>query len=93
MAQCKGCGRSIRWIETKSGSRMPCDVPGVPYWRDMNGKKRIVTQEGDVVSCELEGESGKVTGIGFIPHWATCKNRQRFRRKKTDDGIEQGSLF
>ncbi|MBR2507221.1 MAG: hypothetical protein IKB70_10075 [Bacilli bacterium] len=26
MAQCKGCGADIIWIETKNNKRMPCDI-------------------------------------------------------------------
>jgi len=28
ISKCKGCGESIRWIKTKEGNWMPCEIAG-----------------------------------------------------------------
>ena len=37
---------------------------------------------GEVISCELYGAPETETGIGYVPHWATCPKAGEFRRKK-----------
>jgi hypothetical protein len=29
ISKCKGCGENIRWIKTKAGKNMPCEICGV----------------------------------------------------------------
>lgn len=76
MAKCKGCGVPIIWI-----GKMPCDPDQVVYWQKPEAKGKIVTPNGEVISCEFTGEQNTATGIGYIPHWATCPEASQFKRK------------
>ena len=87
-AKCRGCGAVIVWIKTPAGKPMPCDPEPVLYWIHTRGKarERIVTPKGGVISCSLTGETGTATGLGYIPHWATCPERDQFKKgAKTRD--------
>ena len=81
MGKCKGCDREIIWIMTRSGKAMPCDPELVPYWEAPKAKQKIVTRQGDLVSCETEPRSEKETGTGYIPHWSTCPVAGQFKRR------------
>jgi len=83
MAKCRSCGANIIWLKTKAGKSMPCDAGLVKYWEKRGGSKKIVTPDGEVVSCELEPGlfDRNETGSGYIPHWSTCPNAHEFRRK------------
>ena len=86
MAKCRGCGAEIIWIQTQARKRMPCDPEQVTYWAGAGRPDKIVTPNGEVLSCDLSGDPQTATGIGYIPHWATCPERERFRRKKGGGG-------
>jgi len=78
---CKSCGAPLVWIETPAGKWIPCDEGLVRYKQDDAGRKAVVTQDGEIVKCEMEFE-GLPTGMARLPHWATCPEADRFRRKK-----------
>ena len=80
MARCKGCGAEIIWIETPKGKRMPCDPGKVPYWEKKGAPDKVVTPSGEVVRCYLGGDLNKAD-YGYIPHWRTCPDAGRFRRR------------
>ena len=82
MAKCRGCGAEIRWIETSAGKRMPCDPELTPYWEKPGAAGKVVTPNGEVISCEFSGEASKVTGLGYVPHWGTCPAAGRFKKGK-----------
>lgn len=77
---CKGCGKKIIWIKTSRGKSMPCDPKQVMYWETSKGHYRIVTPNGEVIACELNGDVDRATGIGYIPHWGTCPKCKDFKR-------------
>lgn len=77
---CRGCGAPILWIRTESGKSMPCGPDPVTYWQNAVGCHKIVTPNGEVLSVSLEGDPQQATGIGFISHFATCPNRDDFRK-------------
>lgn len=77
MAKCKGCGQEIIWI-----GKMPCDPEQVTYWQKPKANGKIVTPNGEVISCELYGDPETATGIGYVPHWATCTAADKFRSRK-----------
>ena len=95
MAICRGCGEEIGWVKTPLGKRMPVNLPPVIYWAIPDGKSRIVTPNGEVVACTLEGCIENATGIGYVPHWATCTKGQDFKPKeyRQQEPMIQGSLF
>ncbi len=82
MAKCKGCGAEIIWIGTLGGKAIPCDPERVVYWQKAKAKGKVVTPNGEVLSCEFSGEMDKATGIGYVSHWSTCPCADRFRRGK-----------
>jgi len=76
IVKCKYCRAPIRFITTiKNNKQMPVDGDSRPYWLKAKGSKKIVTAQGEVLSCEYEGE-GKEDGHGWVPHHASCS---RFR--------------
>lgn len=77
---CKGCGRLIGWIRTSAGKSMPVDYEAVLYWQDPEGKQKIVTPNGEVVSARLFGTSEACTGKGYMSHFATCPQAEAFKR-------------
>lgn len=79
---CRSCGAPIIWIKTVQGKSMPCDPDEIVYWEKAGASGKIVTLNGEVISCKFEGEPNKATGIGYRPHWATCPHASSFRRAK-----------
>ena len=77
---CRGCGAKIRWIKTLGGKSMPCDPEKVVYWQEPGGAQKIVTPNGEVVSARLDGDPQTATGVGYISQFATCPNRDKFRK-------------
>lgn len=81
MTRCRACGAPIIWIKTASGKAMPCDAKPIVYRKEPGAKEKVVTPNGEVLSCVLDGPAEEMTGIGYIPHWATCPQANKFRRK------------
>jgi len=80
IVKCKGCGAPIVWIPTLGGKSMPCDAEPVTYWAGKEYHSKIVTPNGEVISCKLNGYIQNATGIGYIPHWATCPKAKDFKK-------------
>ena len=78
--KCRKCGDWIHFIPTKGGKSMPCNPMPKRYWEVEGGKQRIVLPDGEVIACELEGRPEDATGLGYIPHWATCKYAKEFKK-------------
>ena len=75
------CGQQVIWIKTVAGKNMPCNPQLVTY-RQGNGKEKIVTPNGEVLSGELVGAGTQdATGVGYISHFATCPNATSHRKK------------
>lgn len=81
MSKCKSCGAEIIWIKTANGKSMPCDPDQTTYVEAKDGKDTIITANGQVLKCILTGDMRRVTGIGYIPHWATCPSAEQHRRQ------------
>ena len=81
MTKCKSCGAEIIWIKMESGKSMPCNAELVMYWEKRGGKEKIVTPNGEVISCELAGELNSATGLGYISHFSTCPNANQHRKR------------
>lgn len=81
MGKCKGCGQEIIWIMSPAGKVIPCDPEQVTYWQKPKAPGKVVTPNGMMLSCEFDGDLQQATGIGYIPHWATCPKAGEFRRK------------
>lgn len=88
MAVCKKCLADIIWIRTAAGKPIPCNSAPVYYIeKPKSGKKKIVTPNGQVISCEYTNDSNKATGVGYIPHWSTCPYADMFRKSQLKGGI------
>lgn len=79
---CKACKKQILWIKTVSGKSMPCDPLVHLYWAKEKAAGKIVTPNGEVVSCELTGDPNAATGYGYISHFSTCTHSDKLRRSK-----------
>ena len=84
VARCRGCGAEIIWIRTPGGKSIPCDPTPVIYWERAKAKGKVVTPNGEVISCEFEGDRPFATGAGYISHWSTCPEANQFKRRKHD---------
>jgi len=82
LSRCKGCGEEFKWIKTTGGKNMPVDPTLVMYWADRRGKDKICTPNGEMISCNLDGDPLAASGVGYIPHWATCPQANQFKRKR-----------
>ena len=80
MSRCKSCGAEIRWIKMTSGKSMPVDVDPVKYWARPGAAGKVITQNGEVYSCNFEGDPSRATGKGYISHFSTCPYADRHRR-------------
>lgn len=80
MKYCKACNAPIIWIKTIAGKSMPCDAEQVLYWQNPKGKSTIITPNGETIKADLNGEPNKATGIGYVPHWATCPEASKFKK-------------
>lgn len=79
--QCYGCGQRILWIKTRAGKNMPVNPTMHNYKADPDGKEKIVTTSGDVVTGTTGATPEEADGIGYISHFATCPQSRNFRRK------------
>ena len=74
---CKSCGASIRWVITTKLKKMPCDPDPIRF-TPAGGPETFVTREGKVERGKRNPQGSKV---GFISHFATCPQADRFRKK------------
>jgi hypothetical protein len=71
---------ALVWITTPAGKSIPCDAtPRYYIEKPRVGSKKIVTWNGEVLSCEYTEDPAKATGVGYVPHWATCPYADRFK--------------
>ena len=78
---CKKCGAPIVWLDTPRGRKLPADAALRAYKENPEGKNSVLNDLGEVIKCDLHFE-GTPTGMGRLPHWATCPNADEFRRGK-----------
>lgn len=81
MPTCKGCGKEIRFIRSKAGRSIPCDAQPVRYIKNPRGQDSIVTEDGEVIRGTVVNVQTLATGVGYISHFATCPQADRFRRR------------
>lgn len=78
-SKCRGCGAPIVWITTPAGRSMPCDAVMVSFHPTLDGKDKVVTTHGAVVSGNIVS-STEATDIDYRPHWATCPQARSFKK-------------
>lgn len=81
MAKCNGCGAEIIWIKTTAGKWMPCNAAPVAYKRRERGSKVVVLKSGETVTAATGYSLASADGLGYEPHWATCRCAQKFRKE------------
>ena len=79
--KCRGCGATIFWIPTVGGKYMPCDAEQVRYRERKGAAGKVVTPNGGVLSADIGIAPEDATGVGYVPHWATCPAAGEFRRR------------
>lgn len=83
--QCRACGAEIGFIKTVAGKTIPVNPEEVAYEQKAGGSLKIVTPNGEVLSAERPADPQKATGIGYISHFATCPEADRFRKARKSD--------
>lgn len=87
-SSCRKCGANIKFIKTIGGKWLPVN-PEPVYYSLLGNKDRVVTCDGRIVACSIVDMTTDC--IGFIPHWATCKYANDFRREKKSAAWEQSN--
>jgi hypothetical protein len=86
---CRSCGAPIRFIEVPtSGKKMPVDADRLTeFLLDEAGLPRVIlvterglTREGRRASLTTPGAEPVE---GYTPHWATCTEPSRWRRRRS----------
>jgi len=86
VTECRDCKAKIMFIKIAGKDRtMPVNAESVYYIQKAGGKEKIVTPNGEVLSAELTDNPDVATGIGYISHFATCPNADKFRNKNKSD--------
>lgn len=82
MATCRGCGAEILWALTESGRRMPLDAEPNPAGAytliPPSPRARPVAA---LTAVRVAGEH-HADEPRYMQHWATCPERDRFRRRR-----------
>ena len=79
--QCRACGAEIGFIKTVSGKTCPVDakseyfVPGI-------GDELFVLPDGTTQRGLRTEEEGNSTQIGYVSHFATCTEADKFRKPR-----------
>ena len=78
--ECKYCGEEVIQIETPNecasgGQRLQiqCEPALTAVWRIPDGKRRAVTEAGEVVRCEFEPVDYVQKELAYVLHSAVCK--------------------
>ena len=94
---CQYCGKEIKFIKTKNGKSMPVNPGMIPYLAVKGGPEKIMTRDGEVVSCITEDTNYHYSGVGYVPHWATCPAAKIVKTANKEEKIgikvEEPSLF
>lgn len=74
---CSRCGAAITFVRTAAGKAMPCDAQAMAYHAEPGGPENIMLPNGQLVRGRwaAPGEAGD--GIGYRPHWASCRDKDR----------------
>jgi hypothetical protein len=85
MAECRSCRRRILWTLTPKGEKAPIDVDPVE-----NGNTLVLQPSalpGAYLSVVLSGKTLELAadrGRLWVNHWATCPDREEWRRKQRE---------
>lgn len=77
---CKACGAQIIWIRSTAGRAIPCNFYPVYYKQSRYSNTKVVLRNGEVITAEIVRDYANAEGYGYIPHWSTCTNPDKFRK-------------
>ena len=77
IGQCRYCRKRILFIKMKSGKTMPVNETFINFKIVDGGKDRIVTPNGEIVTCTSGVRVEEADGYGYMSHFATCSSRKR----------------
>ena len=80
-AKCRACQQEIAFIKTVKGKSMPVN-PEPVYFVPAGGPNTYVMITGEVERGREPAYADKDTRIGYISHFATCPEVDKFRKKK-----------
>ena len=81
MSYCRSCGAEIKWIEMKSGRKMPVNVTK-RFIKTDGGNDVLVTESGELIKGTSASLEEGANGEGYISHFATCPKAGSYRRTK-----------
>lgn len=81
LASCKACGAPIGFIKTVFGKTVPVDAESKLYIPDPKGKDMFVLPDGTTERGWKVNVKGEATKIGYISHFATCPEADKFRKR------------
>lgn len=85
-SKCRSCGARLIWIKTASGKNMPCDYEPVKFRYNFLSNIRLVTKEGEITGADIVRSANEsYDAIGYFPHWATCSNPEKFKKRGKND--------
>ena len=84
---CRGCGAEIAFIKTTKGKSMPVTPEAVTFI-DGGGPNTYVMADGSVRRGRSPeyGDRGELM-TGYISHFATCPEADRFHKKRKSDRV------
>lgn len=85
ITKCRACERPIGFIKTKAGKTVPVDAESVNFLPDPTGKELFVLVDGSTQRGTRVEEESNSSQIGFISHFATCPEADRFRKPRKSD--------
>lgn len=87
--RCRSCGALIMFAKTVKGKFMPVNDRKVCFMPSKDGKGLFITEDGEALhgteinerddDADLRFEELKT---GYISHFATCPNAEKWRKKK-----------
>ena len=78
--RCRACGAAVNFIMTPAGKWMITNTAQLSS-ADVKLGSRLVLEDGSVVTVSSKPREG-YEQHGYIPHWATCSEPERFRKKR-----------
>ena len=82
MTKCRSCGANIIWIITKTGRKMPCNAEPIFFdLANMNDEgTKVFVKDNRIIAIGIENPEGQE--VGYISHFATCPEAEKWRKKK-----------
>lgn len=83
-AKCRACGAEIMFIKTIAGKTMPVDAKSLYFVPDASGTPYVLI-DGTVGRGLAASQDEPGAKIGYISHFATCPEADKFRKPRKSD--------